>query len=172
MKLRVSKVLTFPDGRGNRMKIAYLKDYPQYLKAVSMYRFKEWGDLKGFTYDEVIESMCEHLQDDQLPLCYIGLVDDQLIGMVCIRKEDIEGVDKKMTPWLASLYVVPEYRKLGYGGQFISLVEEKVKQMNYKELYLFTIDPTLPTWYEKLGFQPINVLNYNGYTSTVMHKTL
>ncbi len=154
------------------MQVSYLKDYPQHLNTVATYRFNEWASLKGFTYEEVVESMREHLNDEKLPLCYVGLVHKEPIGMVCIRKEDLEGEDIRMTPWLASLYVAPRYRKLGYGRKFISVVEEKVKQMGFDKLYLFTIDPTLPAWYIELGFQLIKVLNYNGYPSTVMYKTL
>lgn len=113
-----------------------------------------------------------HLNYDKLPLCYVGLVEGYPIGMVCLRKHDLEIADKKMTPWLASLYIIPSQRKLGYGSKLLSHAEIKAKDMNFNKVYLFTIDPTLPSWYASRGYTTIEKLTYKGYITTTMSKTV
>lgn len=54
------------------------------------------------------------------------------------------------------LYILPEYARMGFGSEVMTLMEEKIRQMGYKRISLWVLEPNLPArkFYEKLGFAP------------------
>ena len=61
--------------------------------------------------------------------------EDMLVGMV--SKNDDLWSRKDLNPWLASLYVVPEFRRRGIAEALVGAVIEKARGLGYPELYLF-----------------------------------
>jgi N-acetylglutamate synthase-like GNAT family acetyltransferase len=43
------------------------------------------------------------------------------------------------------------YQNQGVGKILVEKIRQKALDLNFKKLYLFTFDPTLPAYYEKLG---------------------
>ncbi|MBS0287546.1 MAG: GNAT family N-acetyltransferase [Proteobacteria bacterium] len=151
--------------------IAYLKDYPQHLPLVAQWIFNEWGHLNpGASLEKAKAKLSAHLNKDTLPITFIALENNQPVGTCSLRIND--GIRQELTPWLGSLYVSPTVRGRGLGEKLIESVINKARNMGYPKLYLFAFDPTLPNWYQKLGWQGMGMDKLNGYPVSVMEKTL
>lgn len=89
--------------------------------------------------------------DRHLELCY---VENNLIGFLYgkIDHPEHKGYIKVGYGYIMEFYVLPEYRRKGYGRQMYAHLEELLKNDGAKKLYL-TSDPVTgkPFW-ESLGF--------------------
>lgn len=90
-------------------------------------------------------------KDRHLELCYDG---DMLIGFLYgkIDHSEHRGYIKVGYGYIMEFYVIPEYRRMGYGKQTYAHLEELLKNDGAKRLYL-TSDPVTgkPFW-KSLGF--------------------
>ncbi len=86
--------------------------------------------------------------------------------MCSLREND--GIRPDLMPWLGSLVVDPNYQKQGIGKQLIDATKEKAKQLGFKQLFLFALDPLIPNYYQTLGWQTIGMDQFKGNPVTVM----
>ena len=82
------------------------------------------------------------------PITIILLKDNELIGFYQIVGHDNDNTS--YTPWIANVYVLEEYRGLGYGRVLIESIPDFMKELNIKTIYLHTRHINL---YEKFGFE-------------------
>ena len=82
------------------------------------------------------------------PITIILLKDNELIGFYQIVEHDNDNTS--YTPWIANVYVLEEYRGLGYGRVLIESIPDFMKELNIKTIYLHTRQINL---YEKFGFE-------------------
>ncbi len=76
-----------------------------------------------------------------------------------------------LTPWLAQLFVEPTQRKQGVGAALVRAVLRRAAESGYHRAYLFT-SGTLPDYYARLGWQPVERIPYLGKERTVMDYEL
>jgi N-acetylglutamate synthase-like GNAT family acetyltransferase len=93
----------------------------------------------------------------------------ELLGSAAIVENDMD-TKPELTPWLASVFVAPEYRNQGIGSQLVKHVMQKAKQAGIKAIYLFTPDQTI--FYQKLGWEVISTEEYREHSVTVMRVRL
>jgi N-acetylglutamate synthase-like GNAT family acetyltransferase len=98
--------------------------------------------------DKVIEYF-GHTQLKSFPITLIALVDGECAGTVSIFENDLK-IQRELTPWLASLYVNPHYRGKGIAKELINKVQQVVKELGFKELYLRTEHTS--EYYRRLGW--------------------
>ena len=75
-------------------------------------------------------------------------------------------------PWLGSLVVDPKYQKQGIGKALINATVDKAKEFGFEKLHLFTIDLTVPEYYQRLGWKKIGVDEYKSHPVEVMKMEL
>jgi GNAT superfamily N-acetyltransferase len=151
------------------MKIVYLKDHPAFVPQLANWSFTTWGHYNpGGSVLKAQQKWMTHLNDNSLPLTLLALDEDKPIGMCSLRVND--GIRPSLSPWLGSLFVVPEYRGQGIGEKLIEATIQKTKSMGYANLFLLAFDSTLPTWYQKLGWTFIGMDELHGYPVSVMEK--
>jgi GNAT superfamily N-acetyltransferase len=102
--------------------ISYLLDYPQYLPKVANWIFDEWGYLiPDLTLQEVVSRLQTQLNRDSIPLTLVAVYNDLPVGTASIILQDMSS-RPDLFPWLASVYVVPEFRNQGIGSQLVKAV--------------------------------------------------
>ena len=154
------------------MKIAYLKDNPEVIPTLA----KIWHEVLGsiwvpdISIERVEQRFHDHLNDSTLPLTLVALNGSQAIGAVSLRDND--GIRPDLTPWLGSLVVDKAYQKRGVGKILVEALKQKAMDLGFKKLYLFAFDPTLPPYYEGLGFKITDMDKFKGHIVTVMESTL
>lgn len=79
-----------------------------------------------------------------------------------------DNVRPDLGPWIESLVVDPKYQKQGIGKMLLDVTIKKAKELDFKKLYLFTFDPTIPAYYQRTGWKIIGVDNFKSHFVTVM----
>ena len=74
------------------------------------------------------------------------------------------------TPWIASVYVTPRYRRRGLASRLVEHLASLAARGGIRELYLHT--PDRQSLYARLGWREVEVLSYRGEIVTLMARTL
>jgi GNAT superfamily N-acetyltransferase len=149
--------------------IHYLMDYPQYLPIIAFWNYREWHIGKQ-PFDEIIDRYRQRLQRDKVPTTLIALEDTMPVGSVSIKNDDLtERPD--LNPWLASLFVLADYRGHDIGRLLLRAGEQSASAAGVGRLYLFT--HTAAGLYEKEGWTFMeSVTRADGISEAVYYKDL
>jgi len=146
--------------------IEYLADRPEFLPVLAGWHHGEWGRLHpGDTAEKRAERMKAHLGKKQVPTTFVALADGRSVGSASLVDYDMEGRED-LTPWLASVYVIPEYRRRGIGSALVERVVEEARTLGIETLYLFTWDQE--RLYARLGWAVLERTEYKGERIVIM----
>jgi len=87
---------------------------------------------------------------------YIAFVDEYPAGFMKLHLySNLPGLDPQMGIELEKLYVLPDYKGVGIGQQFLSLAFRVAKDLKKEILWLAVLDKNEPAiaFYEKAGFR-------------------
>ena len=132
------------------MEITTLVEKTSYSKDVAHMIYEEFvvGTSSKMTFSDV-ETFFKHTQFDSFPITFIAIVDDICVGTVSIFENDYKE-RPHYTPWLASLYVKPEYREQKIGAQLMTYLLAHIKVLGISEIYLKTENAS--DYYTKRGW--------------------
>jgi GNAT superfamily N-acetyltransferase len=150
--------------------IEYLADRPEFLPVLAGWHHGEWGRLHpGDTAEKRAVRMEEHMGKRQIPTTFLALADGKPVGSASLVDYDMEDRED-LTPWLASVYVVPEYRRRGVGSALVKRVLEEARVLGVETLYLFTWDRE--RLYARLGWSVLERVIYKGENIVIMSKKI
>jgi predicted N-acetyltransferase YhbS len=135
----------------------------------------EWGHLydgPGSTWNqEVAEQEFADMQRDDLSLTLVALsVAGDLLGSISLIADDeLQGFDH-LTPWIASLYVVPTARGVGIASALIDAALRTATDLGYLTVYLFTSGQE--SYYLQRGWKTLHHTRAHGHAAVVMSRTL
>lgn len=87
--------------------IEHLADHKEYLDNVIDWLWKEFGNKDNYAFWESIVK--NSLRKNKLPLTFIALMDNKLVGTVGLWRSDLFS-RQDLYPWLSALFVKEEYR--------------------------------------------------------------
>jgi N-acetylglutamate synthase-like GNAT family acetyltransferase len=90
-----------------------------------------------------------------------------LIGSAALVLEDMR-TRKDLSPWLASVFVKPEFRKSGIATVLVSHIEDEATRLGVEKLFLYTEHAR--GLYLKLGWSDIEQCEYQGVNVGIMFK--
>ena len=147
------------------MQILDLRDEPQQIPTLAEWHHQQWASLNpNGSLEKRILKMQDYLSDELVPSTFIAKT-TELLGSAAIVENDME-TKPDLTPWLASVFVAPEYRRQGVGSQLVKHAMQKAKQAGIEAMYLFTPDQV--NFYQKLGWEVIANEEYRGHSVMVM----
>lgn len=143
-----------PD-RGNDVSIEHLYQHPQHLLLMASWIHTAFWTRSPHDVHYVADLLRLATTPDSIPLSLVAYVGNEPAGTVqLVTTDSRERPD--LTPWLAALYVAPEYRKRGIGGALVRQLAAEARRLGYHELFLET---DIPKFYECEGgakqFQPL-----------------
>ncbi len=148
------------------MSIIDLSQEPEWVPTLAKWHHNEWLDLNpGGTIEKRIEKMQSYLGEEFIPSTFIFKKGKELVGSVAIVEHDMD-TKMDLSPWMASLFVSPKYRKAGIGSSLVNHIVAEARASGLKRLYLFT--PTQEKLYRKLGWSTISKESYRNQLVTVM----
>lgn len=152
--------------------IDLLKNHPEAIERLSTIWYDVLGQiwLPDIPIDRVIHRFREYLNEDVLPLTIIALDQDKPVGMCSLKESD--GIRPELSPWLGSLVVDPAYQKKSIGKILIDATKQKALELEFKKLYLFAFDQTIPDYYSRLAWKTIGMDEFKGLPVTVMEIAL
>jgi GNAT superfamily N-acetyltransferase len=89
-----------------------------------------------------------------MPYTFTAVFNTLPIGMASLKENDLWS-RKEINPWLASVFVLPEFRNSGIGSLLIEKILEKSNSQNFKRLHLFlgsSDNANLENFYIKRGW--------------------
>jgi len=132
------------------LRIVALADRPDVIETLAAWHHAQWGDLNPQrTLEDRIERLRGHLGDDDIPATFVGFENETLLGSASIVRCDLQQ-RADLTPWLASVYVAPQFRGGGIGNALVQCVEDHARSLDVERLYLFT--PDRQAFYARRGW--------------------
>lgn len=129
----------------------------------------QWGHLNpGRRLDATIAAFRGQCGAGGVPSVFAALHGETPLGMASLVAADMSD-RRELTPWLASVYVVPEWRGRGIASRLVRRVEEEAQACGHARFYLFT--PDQQALYRRLGWRDLEEREYRGEAVTIMRRT-
>ncbi|GHA94336.1 GNAT family N-acetyltransferase [Modicisalibacter luteus] len=141
-----------------------------HVVTVATWQHEAWGHLNpslGFT------GRCDEVRSEcgsgGVPRVFVAMSNDRPVGTASLIECDMTS-RPHLTPWLASVFVLPEWRGQGIASRLVKRVEEEARSTGLERFYLYT--PDQQSLYGRLGWQEREHLTYRGEAVTIMTRTL
>ncbi len=172
MKKIIFTLLYFLNVYGDQavIKIDYLKNHPKYVTLCAQWAFNEWGHYKPTDTLETFIASREKYLNEHIPFTLLAFDGEIPVGMCSLA--ETRGLLPGLTPWLAALYVTPDYRNQKIGTLLEETICEKARSMGFKKIYLFTSDVNVIPWYEKHNWEVLSKEWLINHEVTTMEKDL
>jgi predicted N-acetyltransferase YhbS len=122
------------------MNLEYLQHHVQHIPTLARWHHEQWSYLNPQrTLEERAERLQLHVDGRQMPTTIVAIEDGLLLGSASLIENDLP-TRTDLSPWLASVYVPEEHRRRGIGSALVRRIVEEAKALDYKMLYLFTMD--------------------------------
>ncbi|CAG9000796.1 MAG: hypothetical protein CENE_02803 [Candidatus Celerinatantimonas neptuna] len=152
------------------MEIIDLREEPEHLKTLAKWHHAQWSYLHpDASLNFRIKKMQAYLNEQIIPSTFICKIGQQLVGSAAIVEDDMQ-THPSITPWLAALFVTPEFRKRGIGEQLVRHVMQYAKGSGFNTLHLFTDHQQ--NFYTRLGWSRLYDENYHNCQVTLMNIKL
>ncbi|MDX1467268.1 MAG: GNAT family N-acetyltransferase [Halomonas sp.] len=130
----------------------------------------EWGHLHpGRDPAAAVEAFRDDCGPAGVPSVFAALAGERPVGMASLVVDDMSD-RRELTPWLASVYVLPEWRGRGIASRLVRRVEEEARAHGIVRCYLYT--PNQQALYRRLGWQDREERHYRGEAVTIMQRDL
>ena len=147
------------------MEIRFLAETPDAIPVLAEWFHAEWHHYDGRCIAEIEAQLRDCLNRDSLPITFLAISDADVVGTVTLDTSDLPLYDH-LSPWLASLYVVPSRRRAGVGRALVEHVVSFARDRQLLPLYLWT--PGSTHLYEKCGWKVLCCDVYAGRPITLM----
>ncbi len=134
------------------MKIVSLCDFPEYIDTVANWTWNEFCkvDRPTVTLEQTKAKLCAQTKDS-IPHTYVAVIDGAPVGTIAYYDNNLQG--SSFTPWMGSLYVLPEMRGKNIARALILHIRKRAKTAGFDTLYLRTEHTS--KYYEKLGWTKV-----------------
>lgn len=141
-----------------------------HVSLVAIWIFEAWGHLHpGLTQEQAIERVKAECGQGGVPSIFVAMQASIPVGTASLIVDDM-SIRPALTPWLASVFVLPEWRGKGIASALVRRVEVEAFNCGIERFYLYT--PDQQALYQRLGWQYLESLEYRGEAVTVMSRQL
>lgn len=141
-----------------------------HVETVAIWQHEAWGHFNP-TLD--FAGRCDVVRRDcgegGVPRVFVAMAGERPVGTASLVVDDME-VRPDLMPWLASVFVLPEWRGQGIASRLVRRVEEEARAAGIETFYLYT--PDQQALYRRLGWEDRETLHYRGEEVTVMRRRL
>lgn len=153
------------------MELVFLADNEEAIPVVAKWYFEEWGYLrKRSTLNKVTEELHSYLNTDKIPLIVLAIEGNKILGAAQLKYREMDIYPEK-EHWLGGVYVSKYHRGNKIAEHIIHKVISVAKKLKVHKLYLQTEDLS-GGLYCRLGWQPIEQVNYRGLDVLVMENQI
>ena len=110
-----------------------------------------------------------HSRIEPIPVTIIALSGTTLAGSASLVLKDMDTYPE-LTPWIASVYTIPEWRKQGIAARLIKRIIMESTKINIEKLYLFI--ENLQEYYKHFGWIKVKNCVYKNRSVTIMSKSM
>jgi GNAT superfamily N-acetyltransferase len=132
------------------IEITRLKPNSPELQICAAWRYEAFLKSYGYSLSDSGAQLAKlATQPDEYETALIALVDGRLASSCLLVLQEFEALHD-VSPWLASLYVAPEYRKRGVARKLVAAIEDQARAHGVARLHLYTGDAK--KFYVKCGW--------------------
>jgi GNAT superfamily N-acetyltransferase len=151
------------------MRIEYLSDHSGALPQLAEWQHAEWGHFRpGDTLEKRTTRLWGYANGDRIPLTVVALEGDEVLGSASLIEHDME-TRMELTPWLAGVFVGPEFRRRGIGATLVRRVMAEAARLKVPVLYLYTVHSE--KFYAALGWTFQERTSYREQSVVIMTYT-
>jgi GNAT superfamily N-acetyltransferase len=152
------------------MHIEYLANRPEFIPTLARWHYLEWAYLRP---GDSVEARIARLQGwsgrGEVPLTFVAVSDGELLGSASLVEHDMDS-RLELTPWLAGVFVAPQYRRKGIGAALVRRIMDEATSLHVSRLYLYTMDST--AFYANLGWALLEHTAYRGKEVSIMSYSI
>ena len=141
----------------------------QAIRVCAEWRHGAFLAAEGFSIVDALRQLEELVAHQGFEAALVAEVGGALAGICLFVAEEIEP-RHDVSPWLAGLYVAPEFRKRSIGCQLVQAVEAHAREVHSTRIYLYTTDAE--GYYEALGWQVVERFDWDGEPFVLMSRDL
>ena len=104
-----------------------------------------------------------------IPCAWVAFARHEPVGTVSLTEHNMD-TRPDLRPWLAALFVLPEFRRRGIGASLVRRCESEAMTLGEDRLYLYTFNAE--PFYERLGWSVLSREPYEEEPVTVMERRL
>ena len=122
----------------NTLKIELLANYLDALPSL-----RDWFELEWAPYygpdgpGDAARDLRESCNREKLPIALVAIFGGEVVGTASLKSESV-STHKHLTPWLAALFVRPEFRRRGIAERLITAIENKAQELGFHSIYVGT----------------------------------
>lgn len=153
------------------MELKLLAEHPEAIPIIARWYADEWGHLsEANTFANMTKSLHTYLNTDKIPLMVLAIDKGEILGVSQLKFREMSIYPDK-EHWLGGVYVAETHRGKGVAEQIVKSVIAIATTLGVHKLNLQTehLDGGL---YKRLGWQPIEQVNYDGVDVVVMEKEI
>jgi hypothetical protein len=120
-----------------RIPIVKVADRPDTVPVVSRWLWEEWGRANGRTLEETSVRVAARTSVSGPEQCFVLLVDEVPVATASFVHRDLPS-RPDLTPWLAGVFVQPEFRCRGFASHLVRAVEVSGRAVRILTIWLFT----------------------------------
>ena len=135
------------------LRIEQMANRTELLPVVAAWIYDEWWqDIEGSSLSQVADLLRTHLEPSHIPLTLVASMGTLPVGTATLLAHDV-GTEQwpHLSPWLAAVYVVPEYRRRGIGASLVNAIVSEAAAARTEVLYLLTFERE--DFYAQLGWE-------------------
>lgn len=153
------------------MNFTLLADQPAAADTVAQWYFDEWASsVPDVTVENIRRKVARSISRHSAPMIVLAVEQDIIIGAAELKLREMT-IYPEYEHWVGGVYVEKSRRGEGVGSGLVKEVIGRAKKANIEKLYLQTqaLDGGI---YARLGFQPLENVNYNGRDVLVMSAAI
>jgi GNAT superfamily N-acetyltransferase len=154
----------------SQLTLHYLSDHPDLVPILAEWQHGQFGFLSPATsLEQRLARYATHTGHCQVPTTFVAHLDGVPVGCASLVANDM--FDRpELTPWLASVYVLPDFRRQGIGAALVNRVVEEARALAQPQVYLYTTDRV--PFYTLLGWQEVERRLYRNHDVAIMVRPL
>lgn len=111
------------------------------LKITALWRYEAFLKEDGFSLADSEAQLTKLTTAPEGPeTALIAFVRERVAGVCLLVMHELESVHGDLSPWLASLFVAPEFRGHGVARRLIAATEDHARRHGVERLHLYTVD--------------------------------
>ena len=134
-----------------QIQVKQLSECPEHLLAVGSWIYEQWWKRPNNSVEVVLRWLRCHTEKDKVPFTVVAMAKGNPIGSCSVIESDCVH-RPQYAPWVAAVYVKPEFRTRGVASGILREAAGIAARVPVDGLYIDCLEKTAPV-YEKNGWR-------------------
>jgi GNAT superfamily N-acetyltransferase len=132
------------------IELTQLSECPEHLLDVGTWIYEEWWKRRNNSSESVLRWLRTHTEKNIVPFTVVAVVGGNPVGSCCVIENDCV-YRPQYAPWVAAVYVKPEFRRRGVASKLLQEAARIAARVPVEGLYIDCHVKTVPV-YERSGW--------------------